>query len=158
MRDAPLAYHFTFGTYGTRLHGGERPTVDRMNNQYGMPFVERDVERVDRERSLMRYDAIRLHSFERELIEGLLPEICLELGWQYHVAAAQIDHVHVLATAEGDSKTCRRLLKRLLTQRLNQQQHRERWWAKGGSIRWVWKREYFRSAYNYIERQRTTRG
>jgi len=73
------------------------------------------------------------------------------------VAAAQIDHIHLLATADGDSKVCRRLVKRLLTQRLKQQQHRERWWAKGGSIRWVWKKEYLRSAFHYIERQRTTR-
>lgn len=157
MLDAPLAYHFTFGTYGTRLHGGERPTVDRMNNQYGMPFIERDIEREQRERRAMRHDAVRLSPCERELIESSLPLICLELGWEYHVAAAQIDHIHLLATADGDSKVCRRLVKRLLTQRLNQQQYRERWWAKGGSIRWVWKKEYLRSAFYYIERQRTTR-
>ncbi|MCH8164939.1 MAG: hypothetical protein IH889_04955 [Planctomycetes bacterium] len=34
MSNGPLAYHITFGTYGTRLHGDPRGTVDRtLNNR-----------------------------------------------------------------------------------------------------------------------------
>ena len=36
--DIPLAYHITFGTYGTRLHGNERGSVDRAHNAPGEPF------------------------------------------------------------------------------------------------------------------------
>ena len=68
MLDAPLAYHITFGTYGTRLHGGERLTVDRVHNQYGMPFVEHDAELEKAERDLMRHDVVRFSQCERELI------------------------------------------------------------------------------------------
>jgi hypothetical protein len=35
----PLAYHITWGTYGTRLHGDKRGTVDRENNAFGTPVL-----------------------------------------------------------------------------------------------------------------------
>jgi hypothetical protein len=34
-----LAFHLTWATYGTRLHGDARNTVDRQHNQYGEPVV-----------------------------------------------------------------------------------------------------------------------
>jgi hypothetical protein len=40
----PLAYHITFGTYGTRLHGDERGTVERAHNVYGEPIVGMDAD------------------------------------------------------------------------------------------------------------------
>jgi hypothetical protein len=50
MRDPyPLAYHITFGTYGTRLHGDERGTVDRSMNHPGDPVIgaEPDWQRME---------------------------------------------------------------------------------------------------------------
>jgi hypothetical protein len=38
----PLAYHITFGTYGTRLHGDDRGTVDQAHNFYGDLIAEKD--------------------------------------------------------------------------------------------------------------------
>ncbi len=38
----PLAYHITWGTYGTRLHEDSRGTVDRENNSFGTPIVGPD--------------------------------------------------------------------------------------------------------------------
>src|SRR5688500_18791040 len=40
-----LAYHITWGTYGTRLHGDPRKTVDRLHNQYGDPVLGYDEHR-----------------------------------------------------------------------------------------------------------------
>jgi hypothetical protein len=42
MDARPLAYHITFGTYGTRLHGDERGTVDRAMNKPGDPIIGAD--------------------------------------------------------------------------------------------------------------------
>jgi hypothetical protein len=38
----PIAYFITFATYGTRLHGDERGTVDRTNNHYDTPYLPHD--------------------------------------------------------------------------------------------------------------------
>src|SRR5688572_26695020 len=37
-----LAYHITWGTYGMRLHGDPRGTVDRDHNALGSPIIRRD--------------------------------------------------------------------------------------------------------------------
>ena len=36
----PHGYHITFGTYGNRLHGSDKPHVDRDHNHYGEPFAD----------------------------------------------------------------------------------------------------------------------
>ncbi|MFA7235386.1 MAG: hypothetical protein WC058_00860 [Phycisphaeraceae bacterium] len=55
---ARTTWHITFGTYGTRLHGDDRPTVDREHNQRGEAFIEADAERAAESREGMRGDPI----------------------------------------------------------------------------------------------------
>ena len=43
---AALARHITWGTYGQRLHGDARGTVDREHNEYGRPVLGSDPERL----------------------------------------------------------------------------------------------------------------
>ena len=38
-----LAFHITWGTYGTRLHGDPRGTVDRNHNHFGDPVLGYDL-------------------------------------------------------------------------------------------------------------------
>src|SRR5690348_3032028 len=57
----PLAYHITFGTYGTRLHGDQRGTVDRRVNGYGDPIVGSDPSWWEQERDRLRFDPILLN-------------------------------------------------------------------------------------------------
>ncbi|HWY68950.1 MAG TPA: hypothetical protein VNX88_09810 [Terriglobales bacterium] len=39
MPDIPLAYLITFRCYGTWLHGDERGSIDRHQNQYQSPYI-----------------------------------------------------------------------------------------------------------------------
>ena len=48
-------WHITFGTYGTRLHGGSRPSVDKRHNQLDTPFVPPKIEREDSARGRMKF-------------------------------------------------------------------------------------------------------
>ena len=53
--DPQLTYwHITFGTYGMRLHGGPRLTVERRHNRRGTRFIEDDAERSMSERNRMK--------------------------------------------------------------------------------------------------------
>ncbi len=177
----PLAYHITFGTYGTRLHGDPRGTVDRKANKLGDPIIgaEPDWERM--ERSTLRFPPVLLDPGSRSFIESVVPSLCDRGGWELHVCSAKPDHVHVLLTTSREAKPVRRWLKTWLSQALNERvgseppeppavradrDHRSRvdegedrrrpWWSKGGSIKWVWDEKYFDNVYNYITRQRTT--
>lgn len=160
MDDRPLAYHITFGTYGTRLHGDERGTVDRRHNTPGEPVLglKESWERI--ERSRMKFPPVRLAPEQRLWAEELIPPVCERGGWTYHVAACGPDHVHVLLSAEAGGNAVRRWLKTWLGQALLQRWSLEagrRWWANGGSVKWVWDEAYFERAYAYIERQRATK-
>jgi hypothetical protein len=80
-------WHITWGTYGTRLHGGERATVDRQHNHRGEAFIGRDPWREDLTSAILNFDPIRFTDDEREVIEYFLPSLCERGGWTYRIAA-----------------------------------------------------------------------
>ena len=117
--DLPFAYHITFGTYGTRLHGDDRGSADRAHNAPGEPFLGPDVKRRKRETRLLHSEPIIFTSTQQRFIETAVPGVCKRGDWGYHIAAAGPDHVHVLVSTDADPKVVRRLLKRWLGQRLS---------------------------------------
>jgi hypothetical protein len=166
-QDDRTAWHITVGTYGTRLHGADAPTVDRRHNQRGAPFLSPDLERVRVETQLMIDDPLFLEKSHRVFIERTVPEICERGGWHFFTCAAppppDNTHVHVLlhAAPSAPPKVIRELLKRWLTQELDSAfgappHSAPRWWAEGGSTKPVKNLPYLNNAYHYINRQRTT--
>jgi REP element-mobilizing transposase RayT len=152
-------WHITFGTYGTRLHGGVRPTVDHRHNTIGEGFLDHlpRYEQVERDR--LAHSPRLLTSEHRNLIESNLAIICERGGWTVHACVAAVDHVHVLLEADRDAegKTIRTLLKRWTTQLLSErfpERASSPWWAEGGSNKVVDCESYFESAREYIARHR----
>lgn len=157
MSGFPLAYHITVGTYGTRLHGDSRGTVDRSMNHHREPIIGRDEVWRREEESLLAFAPVILTVPQRGVIEAILPEICVKGGWQYHIAAVQPDHMHVLLSSPQEGKAVRRLLKRWVSQAISEKWPLEPgrlWWAECGSIKWIWTRDYFDNVFEYIRRQR----
>jgi REP element-mobilizing transposase RayT len=156
MPDQPLSYHITFGTYGARLHGDERGTVDRRHNQSGDPILGRNDAWRHAAENKLRFDPIILTLRQRHDGEAAIPEICRRGGWNYHVAAVQADHVHVLVTAAANGEIVRRLLKRWLSEELSKfwpLPEGQGWWAESGSVKWIWTEDYFRNVFEYVRRQ-----
>ena len=159
MNDCPLAYHVTFGTYGTRLHGDPKGTVDRSMNQYGDPIIGANPDRWIRETGLLRFAPVILSPSLRQYAESSITLICQTGNWIYHIAAAGEDHIHVLLTADAVGTEVRKWFKRWLGEKLS-----EKWplpkgqsfWTEGGSVKWVWKEDYFHNIHRYISRQRAT--
>ncbi len=159
---ARTTWHITFGTYGTRLHGDIRPTVDRNHNKPGQPFIHHDPGRAKDERDKMNGDPIHLTAPQRAVIETIIPEICKRGGWTYRICAApdEADHVHILLDAERsiDPDRIMMWLKRWLGEALTNRWSKPlsgTWWAKGGSTPPVKDQQYLNNAYHYIRRQRT---
>ncbi|HZZ30228.1 MAG TPA: hypothetical protein VFE46_19675 [Pirellulales bacterium] len=156
MPDQPLAYHITFGTYGARLHGDERGTVDCRHNRVNEPILGRNDAWRHASRDRLQFAPISLTLRQRHHSEAIIPEICRRGGWKYHLAAAQADHVHALITADTDGKIVRRLLKRWLSEELSKfwpLPEGQAWWAESGSVKWIWTGDYFRNVLDYIRRQ-----
>lgn len=157
----PLAYHITWGTYGTRLHGGPRPTVDRNFNEYGTPVLEFDEYRYELAQERLKYDPIMLTAEQMIFVEDVVPGICERGHWRYRTCAAGPDHVHVLLTATFDPEKIRALLKRWIGQALSEKwtlEGEERtWWAECGSIKWVDSERYLTKVTDYVTKQRARR-
>ena len=159
-------WHITVGTYGARLHGSDEPTVDRQHNQRGEPFVGRDNKRRYDAEARMRGEAVYLTAAQRAAIEAAIPGICERGGWSFRACAAprepDNDHFHVLIDADpsAEPKVIRELVKRWLTQALDELFARPAggaWWAKGGSTKPVKDEPYLRNVTTYVLRQRSTK-
>jgi len=158
-RSFPLAYHITFGTYGTRLHGDPRGTVDRRRNEPEAPIVGRQDAWRRLEAGRLKHPPIVLNESQRRHAESVLPDICKRGGWACRRCACGPDHVHVLLSARTEGAAVRRRLKRWLGEALSARwplPAGASWWADSGSVRWVWDEEYLRNVANYLQDQRTT--
>ena len=148
-------WHITFGTYGLRLHGGDRVTVDRRQGRPGEAFVHRDPDREAAQRGQMSQPAVRLTLDQQQFIQQIVPELCQRGGWAYRVCSAGADHVHVLLDIEPaiDGERVRRILKRWLTQALDRRWGKPRsgrWWARQGSNKPIDNERYLSNATEYI--------
>lgn len=151
------AWHITFGTYGTRLHGALQPTVDRQHNRRGQPFLGVDVARESCERTQMSHPSVLLSLDQRLFIQSRLTSICDRGGWNLITSAAEQNHVHILiqTTPMVHGKQIRTLVKRWLTQALNERwTMSSRWWVEGGSTKPVKDKAYLQTAIAYIDKQR----
>jgi REP element-mobilizing transposase RayT len=157
----PLAYHITFGTYGTRLHGDERGTVDRRSNHFGEPIIDQCEEWEQMERHRLKYPPRVLTREQCVEVELLIPRVCARGKWTYHTCAAAPDHVHTVLTAQAEGEAVRMWLKRWVTQGLNGRwplRDDQVWWAECGSVKWVWEEDYFQRAVGYVAGQRRLGG
>jgi hypothetical protein len=155
----PLGYHITWGTYGTRLHGDARGTVDRAHNEYGTPVLGRDPERERLEREELKFPPVKLDLEQRLFIESIIPSICERGHWTHLTDASGPDRVHVVVTAPFDPEIIRRLLKRWIGQELSNRwplPEGATWWAEDGSIRWLIDDRYYGNAVRYVRDQRIT--
>src|SRR5688500_5605251 len=92
----PLAYHITVGTYGTRLHGDERGTIDRSMNEPGDPIIGADNGWHFLEENRLNFTPRVLTQEQMMTVEALIPRVCVRGGWDLHTCAAGPDHVHVI--------------------------------------------------------------
>lgn len=156
----PLAYHITFGTYGARLHGDSRGTVDREHNGFGDSILEHDLERLQEAAGRLRFDPIYFTAEQREFLESIIPSICDRGSWQHVVSAAGPDHVHVCLIAPvvpGDR--IKPWLKRWLGEALSARWPLSKgasWWAEHGSVKWIFDEAYFQNVKKYIEDQKAS--
>jgi REP element-mobilizing transposase RayT len=153
-------WHITFGTYGTRLHGGSRPSVDKGHNQLDTPFVPPKIEREDSARGRMKFPPRFLAVEQRQCAENELPRICDRGGWVCRVCSAAPDHIHLLCdiVPEIHGEKVRRLVKRWQGQALSEQwpiPDGVSWWAEEGSNIAIHDEPYLNNAFGYIARQRT---
>lgn len=149
-------FHITVGTYGTRLHGGTAPTVERKRNKLGDEFVPRDQAKEKFIRDNMIQNPVYFTNEQRIFIESIAPKICERGEWKYHLIACQTDHFHLLLSGTADPKKIRHWFKFWMSQSLNKKFEKRIWFAECGSTKWINDEDYFKNAFEYVRKQRTT--
>jgi|CXWL01.1.fsa_nt_gi REP element-mobilizing transposase RayT len=152
--DDPIAFLFTWSTYGTWLPGDSRGWVEyRHGFQLPDPILELECK------ARMTEDACRLAQQQRERVHQQVAETCAHKRWILHAVNCRTNHVHVVLSSATPPKTIREQLKAWCTRRLNEQQEvlnipeqerRTKWWADRGSIRWIFLESDLAAAVDYV--------
>jgi len=150
----PLGYHITFGTYGARLPGSQKPHVDNQNNQFGAPLPRADALRERAARERMTQDEVRLTLEQRALVENAIRDVAERYTWFIRALAPQTNHVHAVITAAREGQALRDALKAVASRWLNKQFGQRQWWAEKGSVKYLYEPDYYANAIEYVKRQR----
>ena len=149
----PLAFFITFRSYGTWLHGNERGSVDRRHRRFGTPMLPPNPIRQAYERRLLNSSPVKLTKDRRKAIERGIREACGVLNWRLWAFNIRTNHVHVVVSANCNSRRVRSTLKANATRSMREsgcwQSPRSPWAAKG-SRRFLWTEEQLIEAIDYV--------
>lgn len=148
-----LGYLISFRTYGTCLHGSDRPTVDDSHRVPGGRFAPQNPLRAAFERRLMKHASIELDSERRFVVSETIREVCDYREWRLHAAHVRTNHVHVVVSASDKPERVMSDLKAYFTRRMRGAgvlRAEEHAWAHHGSTRYLNTETAFAQAIRYV--------
>ncbi len=157
----PLAYLITFTTYGARLHGDARGSVDEYHNELGGPFVPPNARLVRLNAESMRYPPYLLQTEEhRQVVIQAVTSASRKRRDQLVAAQSRTNHVHVVTRSNcSDPRRLTQVLKQTASRHLRRagcDVHPHRW-ARGGSSRYIWTTESLDRAIDYVLNEQGSR-
>jgi REP element-mobilizing transposase RayT len=152
--DIPLAHFFTFRTYGTWLHGDQRGSVDRFQNQYGSPYIPANEKWQRHNANSLKFEPVKLNAAQRHSVEVAIQETCRVRKWLLHALNVRTNHVHaVISIGEYNSGRARGALKAKATKQMREDkcwglEHSP--WAEKGSKKKLWNERSLERAIEYV--------
>ena len=152
--NGPAGYFITFSTYGTRLHGDPRGSIDRKgHNIPGTPMVPADPALVKRGTSRLKQPPVTFNNSQRTSIDYTIKQAIAYNNWVLHALNVRTEHVHVVLTASKLPEAIMNSLKAWCTRRMRE---RGLWnsdyspWSRHGSTRYLWNEKDIRDACRYV--------
>jgi len=147
-----LAYLITFTTYGTRLHGNAKGSVDDEHNAYGTPLVQTDLEREMRSKGTMAGRSYKMSPVEREIVRNAITDLATERRWHLLAVRVRSNHSHVVIAAERAPERIMSDFKARASRDLSYAgfataEHRR--WTRHGSTRHLFDEEQIEAAIRY---------
>lgn len=150
-----LAYHITWTTYGTWLHGDSRGWV-----LWGDAGIKPDAERERAARQRMVEAAVILTEEQRVLVEQTIREHCRLRGWVLRAVNVRSNHIHVVVSAAAPAHEVMNQFKAWCSRKLSdsaglvtpvaRKAGRRRWFTEGGDHRSIDSEEYLSNAVRYV--------
>ena len=155
----PLAYHLTWTTYGTWLHGDKRGSVKDGVYEIQQP----DSEREELASELMTEPAVVLSDKQRAIVENTIRDHCKIRGWTIHALNVRSNHVHLVITADRRPEEVMSQLKAWTSRKLSDHEGleyktgnkagRRKWWTEHGSTKYINDDAYLENAIRYVDEQ-----
>ena len=148
----PLAYFITFRCYGTWLHGDERNSTDRFNNQYNASFIAPSQRWQRHNEITLKHPPVTLNSDRRAAVEDGIRETCKIREWELKAVNVRTNHVHAVVSASGKPESVLSAFKANATRKMRENKS---WvdthspWADKGSRRYLWTERSIESAIDY---------
>src|SRR5258708_3361744 len=136
-----VTYLITFTCYGTRLHGHESGSVDKLHNVPGMRLADPDARRLRATLGRMTQKPYALDAYKREAVLLSICEVCASKSWDLLAAHVRSNHVHVVVSSTEKPDKVMNACKAYASRRLNQCALDEpdcRRWTRHGSTRYLW--------------------
>lgn len=138
----PLAYFLTWHTYGSRLHGNVKGSVDYEHRDISTPVLPPDPKREAESQARMKTDTVQLDHAMRQAVVDQVLETCGFRHWQLLAIHARTTHVHAVVVAHAPVEKVLADLKAYATRRLRTHkliQTNRPLWSEHGSTRYLWK-------------------
>ncbi len=150
----PLGYFLTFATYGRRLHGDQRGSVDREHHQPGTPMLDPSTLHEQLVADRMRTAPVLLAPAARRVVEDTVREVCQFRRWELVAVDARSNHVHLVVKATEEPEAVLTTLKAWCTRRLREAQLATGAdtpiWARHGSTKYLWDDDAVRRTAEYV--------
>ena len=153
----PLAYHITWTSYGTWLHGDQRRWVEDGVFEIQSANPEKEAEA----RQRMKDAPAVLSMEQRAIVAKTIEDHCRIRAWTLHALNVRSNHVHVVVTADRSPEDVLNQLKAWTSRRLSDQAGlvekvavkagRRRWWTEHGSTKYINDVEYLENAIRYVK-------
>ena len=156
MPGPALASFLTFVTYGSRLHGDERGTVDRHHTERGTPHLPRDDFRRRYQRGLMHQEPFVITAEIRACIEQAFAEVAEHRQWTILALNIRLEHVHIVIAADIRPDLVSNTLKAYGTRALRSAgliTQDRKVWARHGSTGHQWEESDVAAAVDYTANQ-----
>jgi len=151
----PLAYHITFTTYGTWLHGDERGSVDKRHNRYCSAFVSPNAELHKKEQTKLKNPSVTLNKNVREIVLKAVLRVCALRGWVPHAVHVRSNHIHIVARGNAKPEKMMRDFKAYATRAIKSSDDNQRfirkYWSRHSSTKYLWTKENLASAIEYVK-------
>jgi hypothetical protein len=149
----PIAFMITWTTYGTRLQGDERGTIDDDTNQRGARKVPPSPRYENLRRSQMSEPEFRLDAKCRGAVDRALSQHADFRGWRLYAKNVRTNHVHIVVGAHAAPEELLRQFKAYATRALRAAgliTGRNRVWTEGGSKKWLFTATHVNEACEYV--------
>ena len=134
----PIAFLFTWSTYGTWLPGDARGWVEYKHG-FQLPDPVRELEA----RARMTSEVVYLNAEQREQLHQQVAETCAHKGWTLLAVNCRSNHIRALISASTTPKKMRAALKAwkiVMSTSIATETHRKSRSASSGMCRWPMRR------------------